>query len=63
MNRREQIAAIVKVGSQVVVFLRAYVHLATLPPDDELWAEMDDAALQLAERLGQGDTEFLTSRG
>jgi choline dehydrogenase-like flavoprotein len=44
-------------------FRRAYVHLATLPPDDELWAEMDEVALQLAERLGQGDTEFLTSNG
>ena len=37
---------------------RAYVHMKTLPEDDALWAEMDEAAFQLAERLGDGDTEF-----
>ncbi len=37
---------------------RAFVHLTTVPEDETLWAEMDEAALQLAERLGGGETEF-----
>jgi len=37
---------------------RAYVHLKTTSPDDDLWNEMDEAIYQVAERLGGGDSEF-----
>jgi hypothetical protein len=37
---------------------RAYVHLKTTPPDDELWNELDEAMFQVAEQLGDGQSEF-----
>lgn len=37
---------------------RAFVHLKTTPPDDELWNEMDEAMYRVAEKLGSGDSEF-----
>ncbi|RPJ85533.1 MAG: DUF1080 domain-containing protein [Acidobacteria bacterium] len=39
-------------------FRRAFVNLKTTPPDDALWNEMDEAMFQIAERLGNGGTEF-----
>jgi hypothetical protein len=38
---------------------RAYVHMETLPEDDELWDEMDEAGFDLAESLAGADkTEY-----
>ena len=37
----------------------AYVHMVTLPEDNELWDEMDDAAFAFAESLaGAANTEY-----
>ena len=44
-------------------FRRAYVHLKTTPPDDELWGEMDEAMYRIAEVLGAGATEFWVDGG
>ncbi|MDZ4851032.1 MAG: family 16 glycoside hydrolase [Pirellulaceae bacterium] len=41
---------------------RAYVNLATLPEDNELWDEMDEAGFALAESLaGAANTEYWIS--
>ena len=42
---------------------RAYVHLRTTPPDDELWDEMDEAMFQIAKKLGSGELRVLGWRG
>jgi hypothetical protein len=44
-------------------FRRAYVHLKTTPPDDALWNELDEAMFEIAERLGNGRTEFWVNGG
>jgi choline dehydrogenase-like flavoprotein len=44
-------------------FRRAYVHLKTTPPDDELWDEMDEAMYRIAEVLGAAATEFWVNGG